>query len=314
MNIKLHPYQLEFVFPFRIADGIRIHTDALFVELESNGISTFGEATFPPYLPYTRAAAIASLSMIDVKEDEFADPRLIHQRFKSMEPPALAALDMALWSLKAKLENTTIRALLGITETFIPPRSYTIAVCDRDEMSQRIDHGKSHGFSFFKLKLNGSDDAQMLSDFRALTDAPFAVDANQVWTDLTYAIEFSKELERQGCVLIEQPFHRDDLMNTGKLSSELSIPIIADEACQKLADIDRIKASFSGINVKLQKCGGITPAFEMIQYARSLGLKVLIGCMSESIVGCSAGEVLSSLCDWNDLDGPFLVKDVPFKI
>ena len=314
MNIKLHPYQLEFVFPFRIAHGIRIHTDALFVELESNGISTFGEATFPPYLPYTRAAAIASLSMIDVKEDEFADPRLIHQRFKSMEPPALAALDMALWSLKAKLENTTIRALLGITETFIPPRSYTIAVCDRDEMSQRIDHGKSHGFSFFKLKLNGSDDAQMLSDFRVLTDAPFAVDANQVWTDLTYAIEFSKELERQGCVLIEQPFHRDDLINTEKLSSELSIPIIADEACQKIEDIDRIKSTFSGINVKLQKCGGITPAFEMIQYARSQRLKVLIGCMSESIVGCSAGEVLSSLCDWNELDGPFLVKDVPFKI
>ena len=313
MNIKLHPYQLEFVFPFRIAHGIRTQTDALFIELESDGFTAFGEATFPPYLPYTREAAIEDLSRVDLqKVNGISDPELILNQHGIMEPPALAALDMALWTLKAKLEHTSVRSLLGISETFSPPRSYTISVCDREEMSKRIDNGMSNGFSFFKLKLNGTDDARMLSDFRSLTKASFAVDANQAWTDVGYALEFSGELQFQGCVLIEQPFHKTDLINTQKLSSELSIPIIADEACQTISDLDKVQDAFSGINVKLQKCGGIAPAYEMIKYAKSLGLKVLIGCMSESIVGCGAGEVLSPLCDWNDLDGSYLVKRVPF--
>ncbi len=310
VNIKLHPYQLEFVFPFRIAHGVRAHTDALFVEIGSDGISAFGEATFPPYLPYTIGAAISSLSAIELGSEEIGDPMLIHLRYTHMEPPAMAAIDMALWSLRAQREHTSIRTLLDIRDTADPPRSYTIAVCDREEMGKRLDHGRSLGFSFFKLKLDGIHDAQMLSDFRSLTGAPFAVDANQAWTDVGYALECSKELQKQGCVLIEQPFHKADLLHTAELSAALSIPIIADESCQVLADIDRVGGAFSGINVKLQKCGGITPAFEMIRYARSRGLKVLIGCMSESTIGCSAGEVLSPLCDWNDLDGRYLVREV----
>jgi L-alanine-DL-glutamate epimerase-like enolase superfamily enzyme len=313
VNIKLHPYQLEFVFPFRIAHGVRTHTDALFVELESDGIIAFGEATFPPYLLYTSAAAIEGLSQIELRTtNEKIDPKTIVSQQTGLEPPALAALDMAVWTLKAKLENTSVRSLLGIAKTFSPPRSYTISVCDREEMAKRLDHGISKGFSFFKLKLNGTDDARMLSDFRSLTKASFAVDANQAWTDMGYALEFSKELQHQGCVLIEQPFHKSDLVNTQKLSSELSIPIIADEACQTISDINKVKGVFGGVNIKLQKCGGITPAFEMINYAKSLGLKVLIGCMSESAIGCGAAEVLSPLCDWNDLDGSYLVKEVPF--
>jgi L-alanine-DL-glutamate epimerase-like enolase superfamily enzyme len=318
VNIKLYPYQLEFVFPFRIAHGTRTHTDALFIELESDGVRVFGEATFPPYLTYTMEAAIDSLSKVDLSvlvtaAGGIIDPRESLLPYQSMEPPALAALDMALWSLKAKSEETTIGALLGITEVFATPRIYTISVCEKDEMSMRLGHGRSKGFSFFKLKLDGVHDRQMLSDYRTLSNAPFAIDANQAWTDTGYALEISKELERQGCVLIEQPFHKDDLVNTQNLSVQLSIPVIADEACQRYEDIDRVKGHFSGINVKLQKCGGISPAYKMITYARSLGLKVLIGCMSESIIGCSVGEVLSPLCDWNDLDGNYLVKEVPYS-
>ena len=315
MNIKLHPYQLEFVFPFRIAHGIRTHTDALFIELEHEGTSSWGEATFPPYLTYSRDAAISAFSEIthqDLVDEngEIIDPAILPLMFPSLEPPAVAALDMALWTLRAYTARQTIRQMLGITEKAEPPRSYTISVCDKNEMGQRLDHGRSKGFTFFKLKLNGNDDYRMLSDFRSLTDAPFAVDANQAWADMGYAIALSKELQRQGCLLIEQPFHKDDLVNTQKLGAELSIPIIADESCQTIDDIDKVKEAFSGINVKLQKCGGITPAYEMIKYAKSIGLKVLVGCMSESFIGCSAGGVLSPLCDWNDLDGKYLVKEV----
>ena len=317
VNIKLHPYQLEFVFPFRIAHGTRTHTEALFVELESDGITAYGEATFPPYLPYTRIIAEESLSRVDLRSlvspaGRIIDPRESLLPYLHMEPPALAALDMALWTLKAKSEETNIGTLLGITETFAAPRTYTISVCDREEMSMRLGHGRSKGFSFFKLKLDGLHDRQMISDYRALCNAPFAVDANQAWTDAGYALEISRELEHQGCVLIEQPLHRDDLAHTQALGAQLSIPLIADEACQRFEDIDKVKGHFFGINVKLQKCGGISQAYKMIQYAKSQGLNVLIGCMSESIIGCSAGEALSPLCDWNDLDGSYLVKEVPF--
>jgi L-alanine-DL-glutamate epimerase-like enolase superfamily enzyme len=318
VNIKLHPYQLEFLFPFRIAHGIRTYTDALFVELDHGGVKAFGEATFPPYLPYTREDAIACLTSIPMERLASIDQGIINladalYEYRHMQPPALAALDMALWSLKAKLEHKPIDALLGITESLSTPRSYTISVSDREEMSRRIEHGISLGFTFFKLKLDGLSDGQMLIDFRSLSKAAFAVDANQSWTDIGYAIEFTKELQKEGCVLIEQPFDKKDLVLTQRLKAELSIPLIADEACQTIDDIDKIKASFSGINVKLQKCGGISPALEMIRYAKSIGLKVLIGCMSESIIGCSAGEVLSPLCDWNDLDGVYLIKEVPFS-
>ena len=317
MNIKLHPYQLEFIFPFRIAHGIRTHTDALFLELEHDGVTAFGEATFPPYLPYTVDDAVKSLSAIPMQTlingSGIIEPSISLSLYKNIQPPALAALDMALWTLKAKLEQTSIRSLLGIPELSDAPRTYTISVCDKEEMAKRIAAGKSQGYDLFKLKMNGKDDRQMLSDFHSLQNGPFAIDANQSWTELSYALDFAKELQSHGCILIEQPFAKTDLYNTLELRNALSIPIIADESCQTDNDIDMVSTSFSGINIKLQKCGGISPAFTMIKHARSLGLKILVGCMSESVIGCSAGEVLAPLCDWNDLDGAALIKAVPFK-
>jgi L-alanine-DL-glutamate epimerase-like enolase superfamily enzyme len=233
--------------------------------------------------------------------------------YSHIQPPALAAMDMALWLLKAKLENTSIHTLLGMSAKNETQRTYTISHCDKAEMAERIATGRSYGIDMFKLKLNGKDDRQMLHDFQSLSSAAFAIDANQSWTDVEQSIQFAGELEREGCLLIEQPFQRDSVEMSRRLKNAISIPVIADESCQNIADIDIVKESFSGINVKLQKCGGISPAYKMIKQARSNGLKVLIGCMSESIIGCSAGEVLAPLCDWNDLDGSYLVKEVPFR-
>jgi L-alanine-DL-glutamate epimerase-like enolase superfamily enzyme len=318
MNITLHRYKLEFVFPFRIAHGVRTHTDAVFVELGCDGVRAFGEATLPPYLPYTQASTITCLSAIDLSKFDFPfDTNSLLEQIKlshkDIEPPALAAIDMALWTLEAKMKNTTIPALLGIHGTNKSIRTYTISVCEREEMKDRIAYGKDCGFDTFKLKFNGVDDRRMLTDFRSLSDAPFAVDANQAWTDIDESIRFAEELKTTGCLLIEQPFLKEDTEKTLRLRITIDIPIIADEACQGYDDIDRIANAFSGVNIKLQKCGGITQAYKMIKYARSKGLKILIGCMSESEVGCTAAEVLAALCDWNDLDGKYLVKEVPFE-
>lgn len=318
MNLTLHPYRLEFVFPFRIAHGMRTHTDTVFVELELDGVHAFGEATLPPYLPYSQASTMEYLSQVDLSRVSWPfDTRQVLSQIKtqhrSIEPPALAALDMALWTLEAKKKETTISSLLGINKHDTAIRTYTISVCDKVEMAERIAYGKERGFHTFKLKLNGVDDRQMLSDFRSLSDAPFAVDANQSWTDLNESIVLGSELLSLGCILIEQPFHRDDIAKTLQLKNAVGLPIIADEAVQGLMDIGRIEKAFSGINVKLQKCGGISEANKIMTYARALRLKTLIGCMSESTIGCDAAETLSPICEWNDLDGRYLVKEVPFK-
>ena len=148
-----------------------------------------------------------------------------------------------------------------------------------------------------------------MEDYKSLSNASFAVDVNQAWTDIGYAIEFAKELQAIGCVLIEQPFDKDDRAMTLSLRSHISIPIIADEACQTIEDIPKLIGIYDGINVKLQKCGGISVAEQMIQQAKAFHMKVLIGCMSESRIGCQAAESLAPLCDWNDLDGSALVKE-----
>ncbi len=315
MKITLHPYRLEFIFPFRIAHGVRTHTDAVFVELELDGVIAFGEATLPPYLPYTQQSTLGCLRQIDVShlDARFTTGQVLASLPTTIEPPALAALDMALWTLEAKVKDTTVPALLGIAGEDHSIRTYTIAVCDREEMKDRLAFGKEKGFTTFKLKLNGKDDERMVSDFRSMSDAPFAVDANQAWTDMEYAARLSQILAGQGCLLIEQPFHRSDIVLTQKLRDITTLPIIADEACQGIHDIGRIAGAFDGINIKLQKCGGLLTAKALADQAKSQKMKLLIGCMSESAIGCTAAEALSPLCQWNDLDGRYLVREVPFK-
>ena len=234
---------------------------------------------------------------------------------KGIEPPALAALDMALWTLESKIKGKPISTLLGMDHRADHSvRTYTISVCDKAEMAERIAYGQQQGFTTFKLKLDGKDDRRIIDDFRGLSDAPFAVDANQSWTDLDQSIAFAHELESRGCVLIEQPFGKDKTITTTfQLKRNIKLPVIADEACQRHGDVDSLELGYSGINVKLQKCGGLAPAYKMIKHARAKGLKILIGCMSESEIGCDAAQSLTPLCDWNDLDGKYLVKEVPFK-
>jgi hypothetical protein len=145
-----------------------------------------------------------------------------------------------------------------------------------------------------------------LENFRQLSTASFAIDGNQAWTELKQAEHILDFLEREGCFLIEQPFHKSDRALTRLLAEKTEIPVVADEACQSIADLRELLDVFDGANVKLQKCGGITPAIQQLMCLKDAGKKALIGCMSESSIGCNAAEQLTFLCDWADLDGPYL--------
>lgn len=313
LKITTIPARLNFRFPFRIAHGERTFTDVVFLKLEYNGFVAFGEATLPPYLPdrvediINFFAASGIVDLIDVANPEATSDAI--GEFVSGVMPAKAALDMALWSLRSKLVDKKVQELLNVPNLHKCPHTYTIGVCSPDEFTEKLNHGMSSGFQFFKLKMDGIHDDEMLKTYRKYSDMPFAIDANQAWSDLEYAKNFCRKLADSGCIMIEQPFIKSDSNKTQELRSTLNIPVIADEACQGITDIEGVSQAFDGINIKLQKCGGITEALRMIRQARSSNMQVLIGCMSESSVGCNAAEVLSPMCDWADLDGPWLVSN-----
>ncbi len=315
IKIQFKSYRLEFRFPFRIAHGMRTGTDAVYIELNCGQHRGYGEATLPPYLPDNVETVFHFFNQIKLRKFPLDfNPSEEFDKIDREIPgclPGKAALDMALWQLKSTMEDRSISRLLGIQEVSTVPHTYTIGVGSESQTAEKVSFALKNGFSFFKLKLNGENDEMVIRDFVKVSKLPFAVDANQAWKKAEDQKNIIDLLESSGCVLIEQPFDKSDLKETALLKDITSLPIIADEACQRLTDISTISDAFDGINIKLQKCGGISEAFKMIHEARRRDLKVLIGCMSESSVGCDAAEVLAPLCNWADLDGPWLIKNDP---
>lgn len=294
---------------------MRTHTPVVYVKLEQDNCIGWGEATLPPYLPETQQTVMAFVQ-------QFAQamgnaPITEWQQALDVVPAgnyaARAALDMALWQLGAQLEQTTIQGLLGVNATAFPLCTYTIGVSDATGMQQKIDEAQAAGFTLFKLKLNGENDVAKIEQFRSLSAAPFAVDMNQGWGNRVDVADFiNTTLQQNGCLLVEQPLHKDELLLMQQVKAAVQLPLYADESCQTVEDVERMRNSFDGINIKLMKCGGLTNALRMIKRARALDLKVLIGCMSESSVGCTAAAALTPLADYADLDGPYLIANDPF--
>ncbi len=315
MKLTCYPYQLQFKHPFKIAHGLRTHTPVVFVKLEHDGCKAWGEATLPPYLPETQQTVVAFLQLFSAGL-QGAEPESWAAKLEETAGgnyAARAALDMALWQLQAQLQQTPLTTLLGVSPQQFPLCTYTIGVSDPYGMQQKIEEAMAAGFALFKLKLNGENDALKVEQFRSLSTLPFAVDMNQGWANRVEVVEFiNTTLQQHGCLLVEQPLHKDALGLMKQVKTQAQLPLYADESCQTLEDVERMRDCFDGINVKLMKCGGLTNALRMIRRARELGLKVLVGCMSESSVGCSAAAALTPLADYADLDGPYLIANDPF--
>lgn len=293
---------------------MRTHTAVVYVKLEHDGFVGWGEATLPPYLPETQSTVTEFLLAFNE-----ANPfQSINDWFDKLMPvqtnlSAKAALDMALWDLKSHKENKTISELLGIEKSDFPLGTYTIGVSSFDEMKMKVEEGIKAGFEIFKVKLDGENDKDVIDNLRKLSNKSFAVDVNQGWKSVDEAMEKIEFLKEKGCLFIEQPLLKDRLDEMKILKQHSVLPLYADESCQQLRDIKILKDCFDGINIKLMKCGGITEAYQMILKAREFDMQVLIGCMSESSVGCTAAAHLSGLADYADLDGPYLISNNPFE-
>ncbi|MFT4033766.1 MAG: dipeptide epimerase [Siphonobacter sp.] len=311
MELLLHTHTLRLRHPFTITHETRSEQPTLIVELRDAGFSGYGEATETRYYGVSIKGMTAQLeavrSMIESYRDgtpeafyEFIEPHL-----RDEHPFALCALDVAYNDLYAKKLGKPLYEVWGLDPSHNPITDYTIGI---DTIEKMVDKMQEVPFPLYKIKLGTKEDIQIVRELRKHTEAIFRVDANTAW-DVEETITNSYALKELGVEFIEQPMKATNWEGMKKVYEESALPLIADESCIVEADVARCYGFFHGINIKLMKCGGLTPARRMIAHARKLGLKVMVGCMTESNIGCSAIAHLLPLLDYVDMDGILLVDD-----
>lgn len=311
MKLRFHPYSLELKHAFNIANHSRTATPAMLVEVEQDGITGYGEAAMPPYLGESPDTAAAFLGRVDL--DRFPDPFQLEEVLPAIDAltpgntAAKAAVDIALHDWIGKKLGAPWHRIWGLDPAKAPVTSFTIGLDTAEIVRQKTREAAP--YRIIKVKLGRDTDRMMIETIRTVTDKPITVDANQGWTDRAEALKKIEWLASQGVVFIEQPMPKAQLDDTAWLRERSPLPLIADESCQRLTDVARLRGVFDGINIKLMKCTGLREAHRMITLARALGLKVMLGCMTETSCAISAAAQLSPLVDWADLDGAVLIKN-----
>jgi L-alanine-DL-glutamate epimerase-like enolase superfamily enzyme len=228
------------------------------------------------------------------------DPQLRGNRF------AQCALDQAAYDLWGKKLGKSVHELWGQSAEDLPPSNYTIGIDDIDVMVAKM--AEFPGWPVYKIKLGTPHDLDIVRELRRHTDAVFRVDANCGW-DVEETIANSRELAGLNVEFIEQPLPAERLPDMDRVFRESALPLVADESCQQEQDVATCHGRFHVINIKLVKCGGLTPARRMISHARRLGMQVMVGCMTESTVGISAIAQLLPQLDYVDMDGAVLLAE-----
>ncbi len=315
MKLTHRPYTLELKHVFKVAVHSRTTTPAYLTEIEYQGVTGYGEASMPPYLGESQKTVSTFLDQVDLSR--FKDPFLMDEILTDVDQiapgnhAAKAALDIALHDLVGKMIGQPWYKIWGFDAAKTPDTTYTIGI-DTPEMI-RTKVREAEPYNIIKIKLGSDNDSEIVNTIRSVTDKPLTIDANQGWTDKHQALEMVEWLNEQNCLLIEQPMPKELLDETAWLNEHSPLPIIADEACQRLSDVTRLKGIYSGINIKLMKCTGMREAHKMLTLARSLGMEVMLGCMTETSCAVSAASHLSPMVDWADLDGNLLISNDPFK-
>ncbi|MBP1839265.1 dipeptide epimerase [Formosa algae] len=308
MKLILKDYILDLKHTFTISRESIDVQPSLIVVLEDDGFRGHGEATSNPYYNITVPIMMAELSkvrsIIETTIDETPEvfyakmyPLLKHNMF------ALCALDLAYNDLYARKQHKKLYELWGYDISNNPLTDYTIGI---DTVEKMVSKMKELPWPIYKIKLGTNEDIKIVTELRKHTDAVFRIDANCGWT-VDETLKNAIALKALGVEFLEQPLKADNWDGHKKVYQDSVLPVIADESCQVSADIAKCHNHFHGVNVKLVKCGGLTPARTMLTEARSLGMKTMVGCMTESSVGISAIAHLLPLLDYVDMDGAILL-------
>ncbi len=309
MKLTIRTYELPLRHIFTISRESITSQATLIVELEQDGQRGYGEATTNKYYGATLENMTAALECVRsvLGQTHLETPERLWDRLApefTSQPFALCALDQAAHDLWGKLRGRPVYELWGLSLEQIPPSNYTIGIDTIDKMVAKMH--EFPGWPVYKIKLGTPDDLEIVRALRKQTTARFRVDANCGWT-AAQTVANSGPLAELGVEFIEQPLPVDQWQAMKQVRAESRLPVIADESCIVPSDVDCCVGFFHGINIKLVKCGGLTPARRMIARARHLGLKVMVGCMTESTVGISAIAQLLPLLDYVDMDGAVLL-------
>ena len=316
MKISYKAFELELKYPFTIAKFSRTSTPLMLIEINYEGFIGLGEASMVPYLGENLATATAFLKKVNLSP--FSYPFNMDEIMAYLDeiapgqPAIKAAIDIALHDLSGKIAQLPCYELFGSSPDKMPLTTFTIGIDEPNIIIQKVKDALADNFKLLKIKLGRDTDKLLIKTIRSVTDLPLYVDANQGWTDKYEGLEMAHWLAEQGVLLIEQPMPKDDVDGNAWLTAHSPIPTVGDEAVQRLADVEKAKGVYHGINIKLMKSAGMHEAFKMIKAAKKHQLKVLIGCMSETSIATLAGAALAPLCDWADLDGPFLTSNNPY--
>ena len=310
MNLRYKRFSLPFHHPFTISRGTKTHQPSLVIELDYFGIKGYGEAPEISYynIPVEKMIEDLELKRPMIENFSFTDPERYWHYLHHLFPGnsfLICALDMAGWDIYGKMKRQPLYNLWNLTTDNAPLTDYTIGI---DSIENMINKMKEKPWPIYKIKVGHKDDIETVAALRKHTNAIFRVDANAAWT-IEEALKKISLLKNLGVQLVEQPLAKENWEGMKILYQQAALPLIADESCVAEADVVNCANYFHGINIKLTKCGGITPARRMIEKARVLNLQVMIGCMNESSIGTAAIAHLAPLLDYVDMDGPLLLAE-----
>ena len=311
MKLQYRQINLPFQYPFTIFGGrTKTHQPSLIVSLNIGPYTGYGEAPAITYYNITVEQMIADLEKKKNFVEKFAltEPErywhYLHHLFPQ-NPFLVCALDIACWDLFGKMKGRPLYKLWNTEWINIPVTDYTIGI---DSIENMVAKMQQKPWPIYKIKVGTDKDIETITELRKHTDSIFRVDANAGWT-LEEAIEKIPKLKQLGVELIEQPLAKDDWEGMKILYEKSLLPLFADESCVFENDVEKCNNHFHGINIKLTKCSGITPAIRMIQKARELNMKVMMGCMNESTIGSAAIAQFLPQLDYVDMDGPLLLAE-----
>jgi L-alanine-DL-glutamate epimerase-like enolase superfamily enzyme len=308
MKLEWSVQELELKENFRISRDTYSIRETIIVELSEGGKTGYGEVSPNRYYGVSLEDITNTLEQHRgaVECLTFCDPKTLWYQFKRIFKEnyfVISALDMAAYDLMGKIKNLSVlNSFPGSATTF--STSYTIGLANIEEMIAKVERLK---WPMYKIKLGSNQDLAIIHEIRKITNSRIIVDANCAWTYVE-TIWKSKELKSMGVEFIEQPIPSENMDEIHALKKNSHLPIMVDESCVIQTDVAKCAALFDGINIKLAKCGGITPAFKMIREAKRLNLKIMVGCMIESSIAIAAALPLLRYADYGDLDSPMLLK------
>lgn len=317
MQITYSAFDLNLKYPFTIAKFSRTATPIMLLQIKHEGFIGYGEASMVPYMGENIVTATNFLKKVNLSR--FSYPFKMDEIITYLDdleqglPAIKAAIDIALHDLSGKISYTPCYQMFGSNPKNMPFTTFTIGIDTPEIIVKKVNDALADDFKLLKIKLGKDNDQLLIETIRSITNLPFYVDANQGWEDKYEALDKAEWLKEQGVLLIEQPMPKEDFDGNTWLSAHSPIPTVGDEAVQRFSDVAKASGVYHGINIKLMKSAGMYEAFLMINEAKRLNLKILIGCMSETSIATLAGIALAPLCDWADLDGPFLTSNNPYK-